>query len=333
MRPTPWTYALCGLQLASLAIMYVVAFVLGAEPLPLSIVVIAGALAAIGAWAGVRGSLRVPRPRVRDVLTAGAATALALFLCREMAVPPIIAVSLVAITLGMMAAPRGPLDHLSRGAGYVGAFVGLLAPSITVPSPWVVASGAVGGLLWSMIGPGAYSGVGGRLGLVAFMASSAVYWFASSLGYEQGMLLVPDVNGLAHAAMVPIGAAGAVITWVLINRRGWDFTLASGVTSLAVCGCIAISDMGTLSPVLATAWFGGTMVGLSTPARLPNAAWVAAAGMMYGAYMLHFEGPLQGHVGVIGATGVIAVFVAMGALRLAAAVMSRRSPAASRVPA
>jgi hypothetical protein len=38
-------------------------------------------------------------------------------------------------------------------------------------------------------------------------------------------------------------------------------------------------------------------------------------------------------VGVIGATGVIAVFVAMGALRLAAAVMSRRSPAASRVPA
>lgn len=337
MTPSRWTWIVGTACLLSLAGMYAAAFVYGAEPLPLSLVIIAGLLAITGAWVGLRTSTPVHRPRVRDVFASAIATTLALLLTREMGVPPLIAVSLVAVTTGMMAAPRGPLDHLARGSAYVGAFVGLLAPSVTVPSSWVVLSGALGGLLWSVIGPDVYHGVGGRLGLVAFMASSAVYWVAAVLGYESDAVLLPEVDGMAHMAMLPIGAAGAIVTWVLIHRLGWDFTIASGLTSLLVCGAIDLSSMGDLTAVLATAWFGGTMVGLSLPQRLPNAAWVMAAGTIYGGYMLHFEGPLQGHVGVIGATATIAVFVTMGALRGLAAVSPRvavrRSMRPARTPA
>ncbi len=316
MRPTPWTYALGAVTLASLIGMYVVAFVMGAEPLPLSVVIIGAILAVVGATVAMGASQPLLRPRLRDVAAGTGATAMAMFMTRQLEIPELVTVALVAIILGVMAAPTGPLDVRSEGAGYTGAFAGLLAPSVVVPLGWVMVAGAVSGLLWSVVGPCVFPGVGGRLGLVALMASSAVYLVPALLGHNGTPVLVPQVNGLAHAAMVPIGAAGAIITWVLIQRCGWDFALASGLTSLLVCGGIYMSSMGALAPVLGTAWFGGTMVGLSLPARLPNAAWVIAAGLIYGAFMLHFEGPLEGHVGVIGATGVIAVFVMMGVSRV-----------------
>jgi len=51
---------------------------------------------------------------------------------------------------------------------------------------------------------------------------------------------------------------------------------------------------------------------------------------MYGSYMLHFEGPLTGHVGVIGATGTIAVFIAMGAIRVGAWLTPRATRTIAR---
>ena len=316
MRHTLVKYLLVAATLASLAAMYAVAFVVGAEPLPLAIVVVALILAVTGATIAVRASVAVPRPRVSDIAAAAAATALCQLLCRDMGIPALVTVSIVAIMIGMMTAPIGPLDVRSEGAAYVGAFVGLLAPSITIPAGWVLLAGAASGLLWSLISLYVLPGIGGRLGLVAFMGSAFIYWLASAFGYEHNAVLVPEVQGIAHMAMIPIGGVAAVLTWLLVQRRGWDFALASGITSLLVCGGVYLSGMGPVAPVLATAWFGGTMVGLSTPERLPNAGWVMGAGMMYGAYMLHFEGPLTGHVGVIGATGTIAVFIAMGALRV-----------------
>lgn len=329
VRPTPWTYALGAITLASLAAMYVVAFVLGAEPLPLGIVVLAGALACVGAAAAVRASLPLVRPRAGDLIAGAAAAAMTLLFTRGMGVPALVAVSLVAILLGVMASRQGFLDRTAQGAGYAGAFVGLIAPGITLHTAWVVLAGAVAGLLWSVIGPCVLPGVGGRLGLVAFMASAGMYWVAGALGHESGALLAPGVDGLTHMAMVPVAAAGAIVTWVLIERAGWDFALASGLTSLAVCGVIDLSMASGLAPVLGSAWFGGTMVGLSVPERLPTAGWVLLAGLAYGAFMLHFEGPLTGHVGVIGATATIGVFVSMGACHGVEALARRRSVASA----
>lgn len=324
MRPTPWTYALGALALVTLGAMYVVAFVMGAEPMPLAVLLVGWVVACAGAAAALASSLPLVRPRPGDIAAGAAASGMALFLTRGMAMPALVAVSLVAVVLGVMGSRHGFLDRTAMGAGYAGAFVGLISPGLVVPSAWVVIAGAAAGLMWSVIGPRVLPGVGGRLGLVAFMASAGIYWLAAAFGEERGAVLLPEPNGLAHMAMVPIAAAGAVVTWMLIQRAGWDFALASGLTSLAVCGGIDLTVAADLAPVLGTAWFGGTMVGLSLPDRLPNPGWVLLAGLVYGAFMLRFTGPLAGHVGVIGATAMIGVFVSMGAIEVSRALAARR---------
>jgi len=312
MRPTRLTIALGVLVMMSLAAMYVLAFVLGAEPIPLVLVVVVALFTIFGAVAALRTSRAVSRPRLVDILVATAATGASLFLTREMGMRPLVAAAMIAVLLGVAALDDGPLDGMSSSAGYSGAVVGLLAPSITIAGYWVVAAGAVAGLLWSLIGPAVFDGVGGRMGVVAYMGSAAIYPIADLVGANHNAVIIPSVGGMAHAAIIPIGAIAAVVIWVLVNVRGWGFVLSSGLTSLIVCGVIGMSDMGPLEPVLAAAWFGGTLVGSTSPERLPNPAWLALAGALYGAFMLHFQGPLQGHVGVIGATGTIACLAVIG---------------------
>ncbi len=327
MRPTRLTIALGVLVMISLTGMYVLAFVKGAEPVPLALVVVVAVLALFGAVITLRTSRAVLRPRLIDIGIAMSATGASLFLTREMGMRPLVVAAMIAVVLGVAALDGGPLDAMSSGAGYSGSVVGLLAPSITIAGYWVVAAGAVAGLLWSLIGPAVFDGVGGRMGVVAYMGSSAIYLIADLVGDDHNAVIIPAVNGMAHAAIIPIGATAAVITWVLVNQRGWGFVLASGLTSLIVCGVIGMSDMGSLEPVLATAWFGGTFVGGTMPERLPNPAWLAVAGALYGSFMLHFEGPLQGHVGVIGATGTIACFAVIGLHRLVGDIRTRAASA------
>ena len=312
MRPTATTYALGALVLVSVAAMYVLSFVLGSEPLPLIAVLCMSVFAVVGAVVALRTSLPVRPPRAGDAVAGCIGADATLFLAREMGVPQLVAGALVAVAFGVAALPGGPLDALAAGAGYTGAFVGLLTPDITLSWYWVVIAGTAAGVLWSVIAPSVLRGVGGRMGVVGFMASAGIYAVADLLGDEHNATLLPQVNGLAHAAAVPVGAAAAMITWTLINRAGWGFNLASGLPALAVCGVIAMSGMGAEGVVLATAFFGGTIVGGAAPDRVPSAAWMMLAGALYGALMLHFEGPLQGHVGVVGVTGTIACLAVIG---------------------
>jgi hypothetical protein len=311
MRPTPWTYLLGALVLLALGVMYVRSFVIGAAPVPMVLVLLVGVPFAIGAVHALRTSLPLPRLRAVEVVAATAATVASLAMSREMGIPPLVAVAMVAIVAGVAALGDGPLDDVAAGAAYSGAFVGLLAPTVTVGWYWVVLAGAVAGVLWSLIGPAVFQGVGGRMGVVAFMAAGAVYWLADLLGADHQYVLLPE-GGLAHWSVVVIGATGAIVTWMLMTRLGWAFNLASGLPALAVCGVLAMAGPEGLEVVLATAFFGGTFVGGSSVKRMPTALWLGASGLLYGALMLHFEGPLSGHVGVIGATGTTAVLAVLG---------------------
>lgn len=327
--PTRGTYVLGIVVLTWLGIMYTRSFIMGANPVPMAITVLVFALTAVGAVHALRTSLPLPGVRAIDVITAVIATVASLGLAREMGVPPMVAASLVGVSLGVAALPGGPLDALSSGAGYSGAVVGLLTPQVTLGWYWVVGAGAIAGVLWSLVGPSVLQGVGGRMGVVAFMGSSFVYWLADLLGDEHNAVLLPGVNGMAHWVVIPVGAVGALITWLLVNRLGWGFNIASALPSLLVCGVLAMAGPPEVQVVIATAFFGGTFVGGTTIERLPSAALMGAAGLIYGAYMLHFEGPLQGHVGVIGATGTIAVLVVLGALVTWRAAFARsRGPVA-----
>jgi hypothetical protein len=312
MSPTRATYVLGALVLLWLAVMYTRSFIMGANPVPMALTIIVLFFTAIGAVHALRTSLPLQRPRVIEVAAAFAGAAATLWLVREMALPPLVGAAFIAVCFGVAALPDGPLDAMSAGAGYSGVCVGLLTPSITLGWYWVAIAGALAGFLWTLVGPAVMQGMGGRMGVVAFMASTAIYWTADLLGDEHNAVLLPGVDGIAHWAVVPIGAVGALITWLLMTRRGWGFNLASGVPSLIVCGVLALAGPPSVQLVFATAFFGGTFVGGTTEARLPTAGLLGAAGLMYGAYMLHFEGPLQGHVGVIGATGTISVLAVAG---------------------
>ena len=330
MRPTPWTYGLGALVLAALGVMYLRAFVVGASTLPMLLVLLVGIPFAVGAVHALRTSLPLPALRPVEIVAATAATVASLGMAREMGIPPLVAAAVVAVVAGVAALDGGPLDDVAAGAAYSGAFVGLLAPSVTVGWYWVVLAGVLAGVLWSLIGPAVFQGVGGRMGVVAFMATAAVYWLADLLGADHEYVLLPE-GGLAHWSVVPIGAAGAIITWMLMTRLGWTFNLASGLPALAVCGVLAMAGPEGLEVVLATAFFGGTFVGGSSVQRMPTAAWLGASGLLYGAFMLHFEGPLSGHVGVIGATGTTAALAVVG-LRWALLRPAPRLPRQPRVP-
>ena len=248
----------------------------------------------------------VGRVRLVDVVAATAGGALAQFLTREMGISLLVAGSLIAVGVGIAMLGDGPLDTMAGGAAYAGICVGLL-PSYVTQSSWLVIGASVlCGVLWSLAGPSVWNGIGGRMGLVAFIAGSVVYLVADVFGLERTHRLVPiRMDGLAHWAVVPVGAIAAVLTWVLVERLGVPFVLASGALSLVVCLTLDLTKPVPMS-VLDVAFFGGTFVGGSSVRRLPNAAWVALAGLVYGALMLHFKGPLTGHVGVLGATGTIA---------------------------
>ncbi len=262
----------------------------------------------------VVGATSKPVGHVRavDVVAAVASAAIAQFLTREMGVPLLVAGSMVAVALGVAMLWGGPLDSMSAGAGYAGTCVGLLPQYVTQSSWLVIAAAVICGVLWSLIGPSVWDGVGGRMGSVAFISGSVVYLIADMFGLERSHRLIPlHMTELAHWAVVPVGMIAAVLTWMLVERAGVPFVLASGSLSLVVC-LILDHTQPLPASVLDAAFFGGTFVGGVSPRRLPNAAWVAGAGAIYGALMLHFAGPLTGHVGILGATGTIGCLAMAG---------------------
>ncbi|MEO2057976.1 MAG: hypothetical protein ABGX38_03895, partial [Thermoleophilia bacterium] len=95
MTPTRTTYLLGAVVVATMAAMYLLAFVLGAEALPLAAVSAVGVLAVFGAVITLRTSLPVSRPRVREVVVALGAASITLLMAREMEIPQLVAAAVV----------------------------------------------------------------------------------------------------------------------------------------------------------------------------------------------------------------------------------------------
>lgn len=326
VRPTPVTYVLAALMVATMVLVYVASFLNPASSrlawlglLAFLVVVLIGTAVALRTW-GPPGPVRLV-----DVIASTSAAAMTLLLIRDLGIPALVAAAIVATSLGVAMLDGGPLDTVAGTAGYAGVFVGLVDPSVTIPLYWVLIAGALVGVLWGLISPALFRGAGGRMSTAAFMASILVYQVADVLGERGGAEMLPPVDGIAHWAVVPAGAVSALVTWLLVYRRGWSLPMASGVTSLLVCGSLALWGPPAIEVVVGTSWFGGTAVGRTDATQLPGAAWVGLAGLAYGAMMLRFEGPLQGHVGVIGVLGLMAVMAVIALIRGVDALTPRLS--------
>jgi hypothetical protein len=311
-RPSHVTIVLGLALFAALAYLFVSGFWLRVgSVVDLIFVAAVGVLALLGFVLSLITSRPARWPRAVDVLLAIAAAVFAQFLTRDMRIPVLVAMGITGCVLGVAALRGGPLDFMSSAAGYTGMFTGLLQPGPTLPWGWVVAAGALAGVLFSVIGPAVLPGVGARMGAVAFLAGSVVYVVAEWMGATAPPILPGDATGFMNGAMLPVGMAGALVTCVLTRRTTMPFVLASALPSLIVCGVMSIALPGSV-PVLGAAWVGGTLIASAAPARLPTAFWVGLTGIVYATLMMHFGGPLNGHVGVLGATATIAC-LAIGA--------------------
>lgn len=305
-RPSPATLILGLALFAALAYLFIDGFWLRVGSVAdLVFVAVVGVLALLGFALSLITSRPARWPRVVDVLLAVAAAIFAQFLTREMRIPVLVAMGITGCILGVAALPGGPLDFMSSAAGYTGMFTGLLQPGPTLPWTWVVLAGALAGVLFSVIGPAVLPGVGARMGAVAFLAGSAVYVVAEWTGSAAPPILPGNATGFMNGAMVPVGMAGALVTCALTRRTTMPFVLASALPSLIVCGVMNVALPDSV-PVLGSAWVGGTLIASAAPERLPTAFWIGLAGIVYATLMMHFGGPLNGHVGVLGATATIA---------------------------
>lgn len=311
-RP-PVATLLLGLALfAALTYLYIDGFLMRATGADVVLVLVIGAFALLGFLLSLITSRAARRPRAVDMVLGAAAAIFAQFLSREMGIPVLVAMGITGCILGVMALPGGPLDFMASACGYTGLFTGLAQPGPALPWGWVVAAGLLAGTLFSVIGPAVLPGVGARMGAVAFLSGSLVYLIVGITGNDVPAILPADGTGFANWSILPIGMAGALVTWTLASRTTMPFVLASALPSLVVCGVMAVVLPANVA-VLGSAWVGGTLIASAAPQRLPTALWIGLAGIVYGALMLHFAGPLTGHAGVLGATATIACMASAGA--------------------
>jgi hypothetical protein len=306
MRLTAGMLVLAAAMFVATAAVYVTSFTLAPNMWMRVAAVLLGAFAAAGMWLAVASSRPLARVRTVDIACSLLATLATFFLSRDLGVQPVVAASLVLITIGVAVQPLGLVDGRAARAGFAGVFVGLIGPSITVPWYWVALSGALAGVLWSLVGPSIMPGFGGRIGLVAFMSSVVAYGIADFLGGKGNVTLLPPTDGLPTWTVVPVGVAAALVTWTLYNRTSLHYLACIGIPALVVSSGIALApNLGAQGAVLATAWLGGAALAGTTSARLPNAAWIFVAGLLYAGLMVRFTGPYQGHAGVIGVLALI----------------------------
>ncbi len=312
VRLNALTYVLAAMMVVAATVVYVTSFALASDISLRVGVVVLGAFGLAGIYLAVRSSRPAAHPRFVDVASGLTSTLATFFMSRDLGVQPVAAASVVLVTVGLAAQPLGVVDARAARAAFAGAFVGLIGPSITVPWYWAALSGAIAGLLWSMIGPSIMPGFGGRIGLMAFASSAIAYQIADFLDGAGNVALLPPTAGLPTWTVVPVGVAGALVTWTLYNRTRLHYVACVGIPALAVSSGIAASPgLGSQGAVLATAWLGGAALAGTSLERLPNAAWIFVAALLYAGLMVRFTGPDQGHAGVIGVLafiGELAVF-------------------------
>ena len=304
-RPSVVTIVLGMALLTAMTYLFVNGFWVRATGIDVVFVALVGVLALLGFVLSLITSRPSRPPLLLHVVVGAAAAVFAQFLTREMRIPVLVALGITGCILGIAALPGGPLDFMASAAGYTGMFTGLVQPGPTLSWPWVVVAGLLAGMLFSVVGPAVLPGVGARMGAVAFLAGSIVYLLAEAAGNDAPPILPSAATGFGNWALLPIGMAGALVTWALTHRTAMPFVLASALPCLIVCGVVNLT-LPASAPVLCSAWAGGTLIASASPARLPTAFWIGLAGVVYGMLMLHFGGPLTGHVGVLGATATIA---------------------------
>lgn len=253
------------------------------------------------------GSVQGIRPAPVLLATLGAAAAHAAM--HYLQWPAAVAGSLTGILAGLLAHPRvgRPLEW--AGAAYCGIFAGTAAVSVLDGKPWILLAGFLSGILWSVTAS-MWGGLGGKMGFTGLIANSLTLLAYDFVTGCEPPLLGFQVTGWVSTLLIPAAVLSALLTRMLAGRPGWNPVLASAVPSLLFTGALSLLHVPGEGP-LSAAWFGGSFVGMTAPARLDRLPWVALAGALYGSALLHLQAPLIGHGGLLGTTALISVLATL----------------------
>ncbi len=195
---------------------------------------------------------------------------------------PVLASGFVGLA-GAMLAPKRAV------AIYCGSFVGMASPEAFESVAGVGLSGAVAGGLFAL-SERCFTGLGGRLGAVAFVGS-----LASALLHGAALHSQPVPAWDIGLPVVACAVAAAALTDFLNVRMGHGPVLASAFVGVAAALLLPAMH-GELGSTLAVVAFCASFVGMSSRGRLPNAFWAAMAGLVCGVMFL-FTTPWLGGAG------------------------------------
>ena len=241
---------------------------------------------------------------------------------------PVIACAAIGTAAGLL----GRSDDGTPGAyvpsAYCGGFVGMTSSLILVSAWWIVLAGLLAGCLYSVSGE-AIRGMGGKLGSIAFGSVFLTVLLAkSSMAIGPGPKLI-RLDSAAKVAILLASLCAAPISYWLAQQRGLGPVLGSALPSVVVA--ITLPWLGHWVPFatgpVATAWFGASFVGMTSPQRIAMRNWMLPVmGLLFGILWIGFKPPLVGLGGVLGATATVSVLGVLGGVRLVAGTRQAANP-------
>lgn len=240
------------------------------------------------------------RADTTDALAVVAGAVVTYVLSVHAGLGPVLAAALVGVVVGLAVPTVGV-------PAYCGSFVGMASPAVFGSLESVAVAGLIAGLGF-VATTESFGGVGGKLGTLAMFGCLTT---AALLGLDFADAGTPQWD-LAHL-IIPVAAAGAVVTVVVSVRLGWGVVVGSGVVGV-VAGVVFPVAVPAFGSTLATAAFCASFVGMSSLDRLESLAHVAVAGGLSGVVFLAVTPAFGGSGGKLGTIAFVSCIGVIGVL-------------------
>lgn len=300
-----------------LLVFYLDGFVLGAPVALLLVWALLGVVVLVG-FLRHAGHGPVGRVQWPEVALAALAALGVLALTRGASASVVLATALVGAAGGALEA-AGRSRHRWQGVAapvYCGAFAGMTSQLVLGHPAWVVLAGGLAGLVLSVLSD-SWSGIGGKLGTIAFLGGLGATGLALVSGAIGAGAPLHAFTGVERWLVLIASLLSPLLTHRLSYYWGFGVVLGSALPSMLVALLLALLPPSLeLAPgPLAAMWLGASFVGMTAPERLAPRPLplLLAMGLLFALLSFSFAPRLAGIGGDLGATAAVSVFAVLGA--------------------
>lgn len=224
------------------------------------------------------------------------------FLSHRAGLGPVLASCMIGITASLWLKPM-------ESALFCGSFVGMVCAKLFPSYLHLFLAAMVAGLLY-LFSQGLFEGYGGKLGAIAFWATT---YTAQALGISLSQGAYLPSNYLLFASLIAVVAA--VCTYILKEH-----TKAGPVMSSALTGLLAYLFLVLLfkeqGETLAMVAYAASFAGMSSRQKLPHVGWVVLTGIFVAVVFTYAFGHYTGTGGKMGAIALGCTLASSGCVEL-----------------